>query len=467
MIRRNTIFVRILLVAAVLMAGMVTALAAAAAGTGPDDALAPTGEWQPLHAGESHWYAFQYPGDGSQIQVQLEAVPQEGASFDVWTPGGIERWALGLEAGPIGGGSAAPSAGGKLLWSGSFNTPGTYYVVVEHAGNQPGATYYLLEVSGDGVSFSTAPPPATATPEPARPRSVAPSGPTGKLAFQTSMGGNIYSINVDGTKLQRITSGIDPVWSPAGMGEARIAFVRWSEPRGVWVADVASGNERRVFDWSETRYPSWSPDGEQIVFTRNAGGTTGRELCFRGFCFTIPPRTFWKLGIVDTTAGTFSEPLPNSDAHLTPDWSPSGDRIVFDAVHGLRLQSVDGHESYQLTSDAKDTSPVWSPSGDQVAFVRRQHDHWEIYAVDADGSGIVRRLTDTPEKPNGEVANSVSPAWSPDGNYIAFLTDRTGRWEIWVMRADGSNPRPMFDTALDGVNLDYSFQAERAISWTR
>jgi Tol biopolymer transport system component len=101
-----------------------------------------------------------------------------------------------------------------------------------------------------------------------------------------------------------------------------------------------------------------------------------------------------------------------------------------------------------------------------VAFVRRQHDHWEIYVVDADGRNP-RRLTDTPNKPDGQVGNSVSPAWSPDGQYIAFLTDRTGKWEIWMMRANGSGQQPMFDTELAGLRLDYSFIGERAISWTK
>ena len=467
----------ILLGFVVLLAGSITATATVAAqGTGPDDALLPSGEWQALNAGDSTWYAFEYAGDGSQIEVRLEVEPAEGAAFQVWTPGEIERWRLGLEANPIGRGSIDPSAAKVLTWSGNFSEVGTYYVVVEHAGNQPGTSYYLLTISGDGVSFSTSTPAPTATPEPrkAEPKSVAPSEPTGKLVFQTSMGGDIYTVNVDGSGLQRITDGMDPVWSPDG---EQIAFVRWRDPRGVWVIDADGSGARRVFDWSEARYPSWAPDGEQIVFTRQAGGTEEREFCFRGRCFTIPARTFWKLGIVDPGDGSFVEPLPNSDVSQTPDWSPAGDQIAFDAVHGLMVQSVDGTISYQITDEANDTHPVWSPDGSKVAFTRRQHDHWEIYVVDVSsganaGGGNVRRLTNTPPKANGEVASSAAPAWSPHGDYIAFLTDRAasttagGQWEIWVMRADGSGQQPMFGSELDGITLDYASLGERAISWT-
>jgi TolB protein len=447
-----------LLVVAILLGGAT----AFASGTGPDDARAPVADWLPLAPGETVWYAFQYAGDGSQIRVQLEVEPAGGAAFLVWTPEQIRRWGLGEEVHPIGRGSADPSAGGGLLWTGSFNDAGTYYVVVEPSGSLGGTSYYLLDVSGDGVSLSAPAPAPAVTAKPARPKAATPSEPTGKLAFQTSMGGDIYTINVDGSDLKRITDGMDPVWSPSG---AQIAFARWREPRGVWVVSADGAGERRVFDWSETRYPSWSPSGE-IVFTRHTGGRPAREFCFRGQCFPIPATSFWKLGIVDAASGAFVEPSATSDVSHTPDWSPDGTSIVYDGDRGLRVQSVDGKTFYDLTDDVKDTNPVWSPGGEHVAYTHRQHDHWEIYVVDADGSDRTR-LTSTPSKPDGEVGNSVSPAWSPDNQYIAFLTDRTGAWEIWVMRADGSGQKPMFGSELDGITLDYASLGERVISWTQ
>jgi TolB protein len=101
-----------------------------------------------------------------------------------------------------------------------------------------------------------------------------------------------------------------------------------------------------------------------------------------------------------------------------------------------------------------------------VAFTRWQHDHWEVYVVDDSGQNLTR-LTSTASKPNGEVGNSAAPAWSPDGQYIAFLTDRSGKWEIWLMRADGSGQRPMFKDQLNGLPIEYTAQSERAISWTQ
>jgi hypothetical protein len=457
-----------LLASSFLPAGTV---AAQAAGTGPDDAVPLPSDWQPLSPGETHWYAFDYQGDGSQIQVRLEVVPEGGATFALWTPEGIRRWGLGLEADPIGRGSTDPSAGSALVWSGSFNTPGTYYVAVQHENNPAGTTYYLLEVSGSGVSDpgegAAAGASETAAPDKdtsstriqAKPANTEPKG---KLVFQTTIGGDFYTVNVDGSNLQRITDGVDAVWSPDGK---QIAFTRWRNPRGVWVINADGSGERRVFDWSSARWPSWSPDGQEILFSHQKGGRSeATERCFFGFCFTFPAKPHWRLGIVQPGDGSFSEP-GGALISLAPDWSPDGERVVFDGEQGLVVQHLESGASYQITSYGQDTGPVWSPDGEQIAFTRRQHDHWEVYVVEADGQNL-RRLTTTPQRPNGEVGNSAAPAWSPDGQYLAFFTDRTGQWEIWIMDANGANPRPLFDTTLDGLPLEYSALSERAISWT-
>jgi hypothetical protein len=465
----STLLVSIL-VSALLLAVPVTAAETPSgeSGTGPENALVPSNTWKPLGPGVSRWYAFEYAGDGSQIDILLEPQPEGSIAFEVWTPEGIRRRGLGLEADPIGRGSPDPFVPGDLLWSGSFNVAGTYYVVVGHSGNQPGVSFYHLQVEGDGVSTSEPAPAPTPTPakaskpQPKQPASVKPSG---KLAFQTTIGGKFYTINADGTGLQQVTDGIDPIWSPDGK---QIAFIRLSEPRGVWVVDVdstgAPTNEWRAFDWSEARWPSWSQDGSRILFSRLHGGRDARTRCFWGFCFTIGARPNWKLSVIRPHDGDFREP-PSSNFGLAPHWSPVEDRIVYDDEQGLRVQSEDESVSYLITHNGQDTAPAWSPDGQRVAFTRRQHDHWELYVVDADGQNP-RRLTTTPKKPNGEVGNSVSAAWSPNGQYIAFMTDRTGKWEVWVMRANGADPKPMFGSALDGLPIEYSYMSERAISWT-
>jgi Tol biopolymer transport system component len=83
-------------------------------------------------------------------------------------------------------------------------------------------------------------------------------------------------------------------------------------------------------------------------------------------------------------------------------------------------------------------------------------EHWEIYVMNLDGSGI-KRLTNN-------AANDGLPTWSPDGRTIAYVSDQGGAWSIWAIRPDGSNRRRLFAIGEGGLKLDW--MTER-ISWVR
>ena len=82
---------------------------------------------------------------------------------------------------------------------------------------------------------------------------------------------------------------------------------------------------------------------------------------------------------------------------------------------------------------AEDRYPSWSPDGRHIAFVSDRDGNDEIYVMGSDGSNP-RRLTD-------HLARDFDPTWSPDGRHIAFVSDRDGNREIYVIGSDGSNPR--------------------------
>jgi len=296
---------------------------------------------------------------------------------------------------------------------------------------------------------------------------------TGKLVFQVCNGCDIYVINADGSGLRRLTDGMDPAWSPDGK---KVTFARWRDPRGIYVIDEDGSNETLLFGWSEAKAPAWSPDGSHIVFTRHQAG--GREKDIEIFSwFTLPANPWWKLGLVRVEDRYFTE-LLCYDHSFSPTWSPDGKVIAYDSDYGLHLTATDGsiggqsydRSLYALSTDVRDTAPAWSPDGTKIAFGFRQHDHWEIYVMNADGSNRVRLTKEEPF--SGRPPNNVSPAWSPDSRHIAFFTDRNGelegdKWELYVMNADGSNQRPLFETALDGLPIEYGFVAERMVSWTK
>jgi Tol biopolymer transport system component len=107
-----------------------------------------------------------------------------------------------------------------------------------------------------------------------------------------------------------------------------------------------------------------------------------------------------------------------------------------------------------VTNNPADIAP--GAYGDQVAFMSNREGNWDIYVVGSDGSGL-RRVTRDP-------ANQGLPAWSPDGRALAYVSDQGGRWAVWAMAPDGSGKHRLFEIGGGGLAGDW-FQ-ER-ISWTR
>jgi|GEM_PF-682334 len=132
---------------------------------------------------------------------------------------------------------------------------------------------------------------------------------------------------------------------------------------------------------------------------------------------------------------------------------------------GLRLSTIALNDIQTITDNNEDTAPALSPDGQKIAFMSRRSGNWEIYMVNTDGSDL-QRLTDDP-------AEDGLPAWSPDGRALAFVSDRGESWAVWAMTPTGSNQRQLFamEGSPDGfVGTDEFVSrgwAEERISWTK
>jgi dipeptidyl aminopeptidase/acylaminoacyl peptidase len=136
------------------------------------------------------------------------------------------------------------------------------------------------------------------------------------------------------------------------------------------------------------------------------------------------------------SVGTPPEPLPPVTPRLSGPWPTSG--LTFGGQGGLEVTSQED-PFFRRFATMDDLTlivyPAWSPDGDRVAFSSNRpesEDGWAIHVLSKDGTGV--RLS-----PEG--ADDIGASWSPDGSRIAFISraDIGGRQEVYVMDADGAN----------------------------
>jgi TolB protein len=201
------------------------------------------------------------------------------------------------------------------------------------------------------------------------------------------------------------------------------------------INEDGSGQTKLTSEGFNDRYPSWSPDGSQIVFHSNR--YAGR--------FNILRMNADGTGLVPLT--DFALPYSSTD----PSWSPDGSKIAFVSDRGgarrseIWVMNADGTNPIRLTTNVQfgsdisgplyslDLQPSWSPDASKIVFKSNRDGmaNGEIYSMNANGSNVVR-LTNN-------AAEDGDPAWSPDGQHIVFLSRGGGRFGIYVIDANGAN----------------------------
>ena len=265
-----------------------------------------------------------------------------------------------------------------------------------------------------------------ATPPPP-PASALPSGLYGKLAVpifdEDRKTYDVWLVNADGSELRRV---VEEASSPAlSYDGALVAYRRWKvDDRGIVVANADGSNPWRITDKLEDVLPSFAPDRTRVAFSTYRWGDRKNRLYY---AWTDEQnRVAWEWG----GGGIFGE---------DPFWMSDG-RILFRVTRPERaveeLWSMDGRTGEQRTLHYVTDSiraPAAAPDNRTVAYMAFAAGNWDIYTFDLVDRSVTR-LTDDP-------AEDGLPTFSPNGEFLAFVSNRGGKWGLWRMRPDGSDLR--------------------------
>ncbi len=209
----------------------------------------------------------------------------------------------------------------------------------------------------------------------------------------------------------------------------------------VWVKGVRGGKGARLI--VDAAQPAWSPDGGRIAYVHRTS-THNPELVVAAHDGTNPKTLV---------------SVEKSHTLASPAWSPDGNRIAFisnkEGSANVYVADVEQLDVKRITNLEKGQSvwhPTWSPDGKRLTYA--------LFAKGGNGIEIVDLTTSTAthltqhdkhEHVAGQPVEDADPAWSPDGDWIAFSSNRDGKYAIFLVRPDGSDLRRLL------FNSNYNF----------
>ncbi|MFY9802247.1 MAG: hypothetical protein WA211_08775 [Candidatus Acidiferrales bacterium] len=253
------------------------------------------------------------------------------------------------------------------------------------------------------------------------------------IAYVSTKSGNkeIWEMDYDGSNQHQLTHlksiSLTPRWSPDA---TRVAFTCYVPFRGIVSPQICmySTVSDRLISFPRYRgsnsSPAFSPDGTQIAFMSSLSGD---------------PQIY----VSDVNGGGLKRITFAAGVSTSPAWNPkTGKQIVFVSDRAgdpvLYLANADGTDVQKL--DMPDmgyvVDPAWSPNGQLLAFSwRRPSGNFDIYIMDIVSRQLVELTRDA--------GRNERPSWAPDGRHLVFESTRTGTRQIWSMLADGSLPREL------------------------
>jgi Tol biopolymer transport system component/DNA-binding winged helix-turn-helix (wHTH) protein len=263
-----------------------------------------------------------------------------------------------------------------------------------------------------------------------------PDGRALAVADQNSPGEpfRIFRLEIDTGERQQLTSApphaygdSQPDVSPDGL---TLAFTRSlsRDSSDIHVVPATGGDPRRLsFDNSVITGLAWTEDGRSIVFSSERGATAGAG-------------SLWRLPVFGSTSETKLEQILGVGPRaIVPAIASRGGLLAYqESFQDTNLSraptSGRGSPERVIASTREETLADYSRDGAWIAFASNRSGNWEIWMANADGSNP-RQVTSFARAP------AMNPRWSPNGRLLAFNHAAEGNADIYTITPEGSSIR--------------------------
>ncbi|HEY2982462.1 MAG TPA: protein kinase [Anaerolineales bacterium] len=334
----------------------------------------------------------------------------------------------------------------------------------------------LLPVSARAMFAPFLPPPATSTATAVPSPTLNPDSLTAPIVPVIPDGSPTVTLTPSpiATATNLPTSTTDPLATPQGGGFGQIAFASMrTGVAQIYLSDLAGNILLPLTNMPEGAcQPSWSPDGQKLVFVSPCTGNLG---------ISAPPPANTSLFMINADGTELTQLTTVPGADFEPAWSPDGTRIAFTSIRDGNMQvyvlQLSDQEVTRLTfpqnfgsdTEAEARQPMWSPFGNQILITVKRVGAYQVW--------VMTNLGQTPQQvaANGQAFWDYLPAWSLDGKAVLFSERRAGGFsQPWVMsmlyekRGSGTGteqdlgPLPIENVrfSADGFWLVYEGQAD-------